>query len=343
MLACPEDVAAAEALIQISQTVDTFALPPTDNNNDDDGKNHVRIRCRDADTLMAVWQNKQDLQSLSPPEDPTFLHDILQIAPLQDFVRLALRTSVLDGEAERRIRAVLQVMKSRNCAQEAMWYLDENEWDVRKATTQYRADEALRRQRASPLYALVNRQANPVTYRNFRPCLLEFDDAEDPVDNPSTKTSVPFPNSVLFDRHNRSHLQALNQWRSDLSREHRPLPPVEEFLRTGYTGCEERFLRNRFADLLDEFKEGKTPAAKDIVRDFNVVFQGRYVPGAVDPCGPRRLGSISNFIDRNWKRDENGRRVRYLANYRAALRIKLVREGEQREYDALMGLGGVDA
>jgi hypothetical protein len=48
-----------------------------------------------------------------------WFHDLLTCKPLKDFVKFGLRAATLNGEAEERVAAVLDVMEDRSCVQEA--------------------------------------------------------------------------------------------------------------------------------------------------------------------------------------------------------------------------------
>ncbi|KAI1619632.1 hypothetical protein EDD37DRAFT_201828 [Exophiala viscosa] len=288
-----------------------------------------------ADVLMNMSRQSMDRSdstitaestvSVRTQESPesTWFHALLQEQPLRDFIRLGLKTASLDRAAERKIELVLLVMTARSCVQEACWYLDENDWDIQRAISQYQSDEMQRIINPSQLYLQLNRQATSITSQNFNERMLF-------IAVPTSHNGKFFPGQ--FDVNNSEHLRALNQWQADMTRMLRGPPIIPDIVRKGYSPVEQRFMRNRFANDITAFQNGGLANWVAITKEFKDVFQGRYVPGETNPCPERMRGSITNYMIRHFRQGQTGQ---VLANYNAALRILAVREQEQGEYDAV--------
>ncbi|EXJ92594.1 hypothetical protein A1O3_01146 [Capronia epimyces CBS 606.96] len=268
-----------------------------------------------------------------PGAGGTWLQELLQTPPLQQFVRFGLRPTTLDAEARSRIEQVLAVMSARGSVQEAMWYLEDCGWDVRTAVTKYHDDEAARIESHSFEYHDMTRKANAVTPANYHQGKLEIQITVN-VGNQQHVSTLVFPRSNGFNPSDANHLRALNQWRGDMVRWYQDPPGAAEKTFTDYTVFEERFVRNLFADRDYAGREG--PGFPQILKEFNAIFQARYLPGSVLPCGPRKHGSIANLVHRKWKQDTNPSRLTHEANRLAAERIRQIRLEEQQAYDRLM-------
>lgn len=336
----PEMLSAAETLLQLSRQAVVF---PKDTDTESvrscDTSTGSFEEMSEAANILVQMSGKQyadsdttmsadSTVSVSSQQSPksTWFHNLLQEQPLKDFVRLGLRTSVIDLEAEQKIEAVLKGMPSRSCLQEACWYLDENDWSVARAMAQYDADEKQRLSNASQLFHQLNRGANGINPQNFNPTMLSF---KVPA-NRASKGGQTIHFTGEFDVNNPDHLHALNQWYADMTRMYNGPPAVPDIVGQGYKPVEQRFIRNRYADNIDVLKEGGQPGLKEIADELNAVFQGRYLPGETNPCPKRAAGSVASYIHRKFK---DGQPKQVLANYHAALRILAIREQEQKEYD----------
>ncbi|KAK5198005.1 hypothetical protein LTR99_009423 [Exophiala xenobiotica] len=325
-----EELLAAEALIEL------FGCPPpvqySANSLDDVMSNEEDPEVIGAaNVLMSLRQNLPDE---AVPASSTWFGTLIQHRPLRNFVQAGLTTSVLGAEAEHKTETVLKAMTTRSCVQEALWYLEGNEWEVKKAIKQYESDESLRSANAAQIYQQLNQQANAITSQAFQPSMLAVPIPARSGDGARPRV-VRFPGHETFDAKNADHMRALNQWRNDISRYYKGPPEIGATVkRTRYTKFEERLMRNAFGDRIDEFKQGAAPNNQSIARFYNEVFQGRYLPGEINPCPERKGNFITTFIDRKFKLDDKGNRVQTLGNYHAALKIQAVRQQEQAEYDA---------
>lgn len=330
-----EELLAAEALIELfgSQPPVQYSANSLDDvmSNEEDPE-----AIEAANILVSLRQNPP---IADPPAPSTWFSNLLRHRPLRNFVQAGLTTSALDVEAEHKIEAVLKAMTTRSCVQEALWYLEGNEWDVKEAIKQYESDESLRSANAAQIYQQLNQQANAITSQAFQPSMLAFPIPARSGDGKGSRV-VRFPGSELFDANNADHMRALNQWRNDVSRYYNGPPDIPAAVkRTRYTKFEERLVRNAFGEHIDEFKQGAPPNTQAITRFYNEVFQGRYLPGEINPCPERKGNFITTYIDRKFKLDDQGNRIQTLGNYHAALKIQAVRQQEQAEYDARRASG----
>ncbi|KIW18869.1 hypothetical protein PV08_03158 [Exophiala spinifera] len=263
----------------------------------------------------------------------TWFHDLLARRPLSKFVRLGLTTASLDERAELQIQAVLEVMTTRSCVQEAMWYLDANSWDEEAAIEQYQEDEQKRSTTPGQTYRQLNQQANTVTAANFKPDMLTFTISG--VSESGRRRIVRFPGWEAFDVNDANQLRALNQWRNDASRIYDGPPAVPDHLqRTRHSEHEFRLIRNQFADRIDDFKMDAQPQHGKMIAFYNQVFQGRYLPGETNPCLERKGNFVASYMHRKFKSKNPNGAGKALGNYETALVIQGLRRQEQRDYDA---------
>ncbi|KAK5051543.1 hypothetical protein LTR84_003195 [Exophiala bonariae] len=264
------------------------------------------------------------------PGPQTWFHDLLSRAALKNFMRYGVRPMQLDAEGEGRLEAVLVVMQQRSSVQEAAWYLDDNNWDVQDAITQYLYDEAGRANDQTGAYQRALQATNSVTRHSFNQGLLQYRIRE----GGGLRRRYDFPNTDAFDVDNVDHLRALNHWRADMDRLRGPLPDVPRATRSdrGWTDSECRYLQNLYASKKDDFTVGKRPDMAKIMEEFNKVFVGRYLPGRLNPCSARTISSANAWLDRSWKRDEPGKRLNLQQRYETAMNILQHRKDEDDEY-----------
>ena len=260
----------------------------------------------------------------------TWFHDLLSRVPLKSFMRYGMRPMQLDTEGERRLEAVLTAMHQRSCIQEAAWYLDDNNWDVQDAITQYQYDEACRAKDQTGTYQRALQETNSVTLQNFDQGLLQYRIRE----GGGMRRRYDLPNASSFDVNCADHLRALNHWLADMSRMRGPLPeiPAASGSDREWTDSEGRYLQNLYASKKEDFAIGKPPDMARIVEEFNKVFVGRYLPGRVKPCPARTVSSANAWLDRVWKRDEPGNRLNLQQRYASAMNILQHRKDEDDEY-----------
>ncbi|EXJ61922.1 hypothetical protein A1O7_02353 [Cladophialophora yegresii CBS 114405] len=316
-LLSPAERDAVEGLLLLSQKAVVFPQSgsseqdrdPDETDPDEDlpAKRRVNPAARALYTLQ--FDTRLDRNDfLSPPgtmipnmaSGKPWFHDLLECKPLQDFVRIGLRTARLDSQAEERVAAVLAIMEDRSCVQEACWYLEACGWDVQQATALYRHDEATRRRRKKSRHSAASRLAAQVTATNYNPTMLNFQTRQV---NGLSRPAAVFARPDAFDKHNAQHIKALNQWRNDLRRLLDGVPSTNLTSTDSsptlakYTEEEDRFLLNRFGSKIpDSDIQGKGLAMQEITREFNALFVGWCLPHAFSPCGPRKVESINKHI-----------------------------------------------
>lgn len=327
-----DEVGAADALLLLSQG-------PQDLQDFDDEETDEETEMRDAARILVSMKgaapvpNPAPIPTAATTTPSTWFHALLQRRPLSTFVQLGLTTSTLDERAELKIQAVLEVMTTRSCVQEAMWYLDANKWDEQDAIDQYQADELKRAATPCATYGQLNQQANTVTAENFKLGMLTF--MITGLSAAGRKRIVRFPGWETFDATNANHLRALNQWRNDASRIYNGPPAVPAHLkRIRYTEHENRLSRNTFADKIDDFKRDTPPNHTKMACFYNQTFQGRYLPGEIEPCQERVGNFTAAYVHRKFKSKNPIEGGKPLSNYETALKIQEVRRREQKDYDA---------
>lgn len=231
-------------------------------------------------------------------------------------------------------------MTARSSVQEALWYLEHSDWNVGQAVAQYHQDESQRARDHAAQYRVTNENANPVTSANYHVGDLTFQGTER-VGRQSRQVEFRFPHAGGFNPNDPDQLRQLNQWLGDLVRWFRGPPAAAKAKNAPYTVFEERFVRNLFADR--DYAADEGPGFPQIVREFNAIFQGRYLPGAPTPCGQRLPGSLTNLVDLRWRRDVSSSRRTSESNRRAAEAIRKTRLDEQREHDQLLADADADA
>jgi hypothetical protein len=259
--------------------------------------------------------------------------DLLACEPLSEFVYIALRPPNLNHEALKRIALVLAAM-SRSCFQEACWYLEETQWDVRAAITMYTRDEMIRTSRpdARQQHTDATNFAVSCQADTFNVSSLRFTTpggrAIDLVQDPTT-----------FNADNANHVNALNQWRNDLTRLY-TLPNAAQFPRKGNTWSSQelRFIRNIY---IDRSSLGSPVDMNEITQRFNETFVGRYVPTARTPCGYRDVARVAAKAN-EFKKSVLRKGEKVLEDKVAALRLWTVREDEEEEYEEWLGCADAD-
>jgi hypothetical protein len=289
------------------------------------------VEMADAPTDSIPSLTTDQPQATIPSESSTkaWFHDLLDRIPLKNFMRFGLRPAQLDEEGERRLEAVLVEMPERSCIQEAAWYLEENEWSVEDAIKQYKKDEAARRNTNNATYQQALQAANSVTKQSFSQDLLEFR-----IKETVGTRRYKYPNSKEFNVDNPNHLRSLNHWLADMTRVRGPLPviPAASGSDRNWKAGEERYLQNLYADKKDDFAVGKLPDMAKMIEELNSVTVGRYMPGRTNPCSARTVTSANAWLDRTWKKDDQGNRVAQKQRYASALRILKKQEEEEAEY-----------
>ena len=332
----PEELGAATALLEIQSN----PVEIGSSSMDVEASNMNEVHAGDNAMADAPTDSAVPLTTAQPPTLPnteqspkTWFHDLLDRVPLKKFVRFGLRTPQLNAEGEHRIEAVLVAMPERSCVQEAAWYLEENNWVVRKAIAQYQQDEAARANQNSAEYQQALQAAKSVTKQSFTRDLLEFR-----IQEATGTRRYNFPGAEDFNIDNPNHLRALNHWRADLTRMRGPLPTIpaptgaDKYWKPG----EERFLQYRYAHRKDDYAVGGTPDMAKLVGELNLVTVGRYMPGKLVPCAGRTVTSANAWIDRTWKKDNQGNRILFQQRYNSSLNILRKREEEEAEYDRLV-------
>lgn len=283
-----------------------------------------------SDSAAALTTNQPPILPSTESGSKTWFHDLLERVPLKKFVRFGMRPSQLDAEGERRLEAVLVEMPERSCVQEAAWYLEENKWVVADAIDQYKKDEATRASQNSAGYQQALQAANSVTKQSFSQDLLDFR-----IKETVGTRRYTFPGAEEFNVDNPDHIRALNHWRADLTRLRGPLPNIpaptgtDKYWKEG----EERFLQNLYANKKDEYAVGGLPDMAKLVEELNLVTVGRYMPGKVIPCAGRTITSANAWLDRTWKKDDQGNRIIHQQRYISAVKILNKSEEEQAEYN----------
>ncbi|KIW43797.1 uncharacterized protein PV06_04862 [Exophiala oligosperma] len=325
-----DELAVADALLLLSQGPPDFDFGENEETDEE-------TEMRDAARILVSMKDDDPIPTAptaaASTAPVTWFSVLLQHRPLSTFVQLALTTSTLDEKAELKVQAVLGVMTSRRCVQEAMWYLDANKWDVQDAIKQYQADELQRSAAPCATYGQLNRQAKTVTAENFTSDMLTFT-----IPGPARsgrKRVVRFPGWETFDDGDTGQLRALNQWRNDASRIYEGPPAVAAHLkRTRYSEHEDRLIRNMFGQKIDHFRSGGRPNHNKMIAFYHQTFQGRYLPGEVKPCQDRQGNFVSSHLQRKFKRKPTDEGGRPLGNYETAVMIQEVRREEQRDYEA---------